>query len=78
MTNCLFSRSTPPKGVADYHKLTEVNNSTFDATLPNAPYIFSSCKTYYFTGTPKLVVKLAKLGGDFDELHYINGRALRR
>ena len=74
MTNCLFSRSTPPKGVADYHKLTEVNNSTFDATLPNAPYIFSSCKTYYFTGTPKLVVKLAKLGGDFDELHYINGR----
>ena len=74
MTNCLFSRSTPPKGVADYHKLTEVNNSTFDATLPNAPYIFSSCETYYFTGTPKLVVKLAKLGGDFDELHYINGR----
>ena len=74
MTNCLFSRSTPPKGVADYHKLTEVNNSTFNATLPNAPYIFSSCKTYYFTGTPKLVVKLAKLGGDFDELHYINGR----
>ena len=73
MTNCLFSRSTPPKGVADYHKLTEVNNSTFDATLPNAPYIFSSCKTYYFTGTPKLVVKLAKLGG-FNELHYINGR----
>ena len=73
MTNCLFSRSTPPKGVADYHKLTEVNNSTFDATLPNAPYIFSSCKTYYFTGTPKLVVMLAKLGGDFDELHHING-----
>ena len=73
MTNCLFSRSTPPKGVADYHKLTEVNNSTFDATLPNAPYIFSSCETYYFTGTPKLVVMLAKLGGDFDELHHING-----
>ena len=73
MTNCLFSRSTPPKGVADYHKLTEVNNSTFDATLPNAPYIFSSCETYYFTGTPTLVVGLAKLGG-FDELHYINGR----
>ena len=73
MTNCLFSRSTPPKGVADYHKLTEVNNSTFDATLPNAPYIFSSCETYYFTGTPTLVVGLAKLSG-FDELHYINGR----
>ena len=74
MTNCLFRRTSLPEGVTDYHKLTEVNNSTFDATLPNAPYIFSSCKTYYFTGTPKLVVKLAKLGGDFDELHYINGR----
>ena len=73
MTNCLFSRSTLPKGVANYHKLTEVNNNAFDATLPNAPYIFSSCETYYFTGTPKLVVKLAKPGG-FNELRCINGR----
>ena len=73
MTNCLFSRSTLPKGVANYHKLTEVNNNAFDATLPNAPYIFSSCETYYFTGTPKLVVRLSKYGGGFDELHYING-----
>ena len=73
MTNCLFSRTTPPKGVADYYKLTEVNNSTFDATLPNAPYIFSGCQTYYFTGTPKLVVCLAVYGG-FDKLHHINGR----
>ena len=72
MTNCLFKRSSPPEGVANYHKLTEVNNNVFDATLPNAPYIFSGGTTYYFTGTPKLVVKLAKLGG-FNELHYING-----
>ena len=74
MTNCLFSRSTLPKGVANYHKLTEVNNNAFDATLPNAPYIFSSCETYYFTGTPKLVVRLSKYGGGFNELHYINGK----
>ena len=72
MTNCLFKRSSPPEGVANYHKLTEVNNNVFDATLPNAPYIFSGGTTYYFTGTPKLVVKLAKLGG-FNELHHING-----
>ena len=72
MTNCLFKRSTPPVGVANYHKLTEANNNVFNATLPNAPYIFSGGTTYYFTGTPKLVVGLAKLGG-FNELHYING-----
>ena len=72
MTNCLFYRSTPPDGVADYHKLTEVNNKFFNATLPNAPYIFSGGTTYYFTGTPKLVVKLAT-PGSFNELHYING-----
>ena len=74
MTNCLFKCSKPPVGVANCHKLTEVNNNVFDATLLNAPSGFTGCKTYYFTGTPKLVVKLAKLGGDFDELHYINGR----
>ena len=72
MTNCLFKRSKPPVGVANYHKLTEANNNVFNATLPNAPYIFSGGTTYYFTGTPKLVVMLAKLGG-FNELHYING-----
>ena len=69
MTNCLFSRSTPPKGVADYHKLTEVNNSTFDATLPNAPSGFMGWETYYFTGTPTLKVKLPSN----KKLHHING-----
>ena len=58
MTNCLFRRTSLPEGVANYHKLTEVNNSTFDATLPNAPYTFSDWETYYFTGTPTLKVKL--------------------
>ena len=74
MTNCLFKCSNPPVGVANYHKLTVVNNSTFDATLLNAPSGFMGWTTYYFTGTPKLVVKLAKLGG-FNELQCINGRA---
>ena len=73
MTNCLFTRATPPKGVANYHKLTEVNSAVFVVSLPNAPKAFSGCQTYYFTGTPTLVVQLAKLGG-FNELHYINGR----
>ena len=72
MTNCLFNRTTPPEGVANYHKLTEVNGAVFNVTLPNVPKAFSNCQTYYFTGTPTLVVKLAKLGG-FDKLHYING-----
>ena len=72
MTNCLFKCSKPPVGVANYHKLTEVNNSNFEATLLNAPSGFMGWGTYYFTGTPKLVVKLAKSGG-FNELHYING-----
>ncbi len=69
MTNCLFYRSTPPKGVADYHKLTEVNNKFFNATLPNAPYIFSGGTTYYFTGTPTLKVNLPLN----KEITYING-----
>ena len=73
MTNCLFKCSNPPVGVANYHKLTEVNNSEFEVTLQNAPSGFMGWETYYFTGTPKLVVKLAKPGG-FNELHYINGR----
>ena len=73
MTNCLFKCSKPPVGVANYHKLTEVNNSNFEVTLLNAPSGFMGWTTYYFTGTPKLVVKLAKLGG-FNELHHINGR----
>ena len=70
MTNCLFYRSTPPDGVADYHKLTEVNNKFFNATLPNAPYIFSGGTTYYFTGTPTLKVNLPLN----KEITYINGR----
>ena len=69
MTNCLFYRSTPPDGVADYHKLTEVNNKFFNATLPNAPYIFSGGTTYYFTGTPTLKVNLPSN----KKLHHING-----
>lgn len=73
MTNCLFKCSKPPVGVANYHKLTEVSNSEFEATLLNAPSGFTGWKTYYFTGTPKLVVKLAKPGG-FNELRCINGR----
>ena len=72
MTNCLFKCSNPPVGVANYHKLTEVSNSEFEATLLNAPSGFTGWKTYYFTGTPKLVVKLAKPGG-FNELQCING-----
>lgn len=70
MTNCLFRRTTLPEGVTDYHKLTEVNNSSFDATLPNAPYTFSDWETYYFTGTPTLKVKLPLN----KEITYINGR----
>ena len=58
MTNCLFKCSNPPVGVANYHKLTEVNNSKFEATLLNAPSGFTGCETYYFTGTPTLKVKL--------------------
>ena len=73
MTNCLFKCSNPPVGVANYHKLTEVNNSEFEVTLQNAPSGFMGWTTYYFTGTPKLVVKLAT-PGSFNELHYINGR----
>ena len=72
MTNCLFKCSNPPVGVANYHKLTEVNNSKFEATLLNAPSGFTGCETYYFTGTPTLVVCLAVHGG-FNELHHING-----
>ena len=73
MTNCLFNRTTPPEGVANYHKLTEVNGAVFNVTLPNVPKAFSNCQTYYFTGTPTLVVQLAKLGG-YDKLHHINGK----
>ena len=74
MTNCLFKCSKPPVGVANYHKLTEVTNSKFEATLLNAPSGFTGWETYYFTGTPKLVVRLSKYGGGFNELHYINGK----
>ena len=73
MTNCLFCRTTPPEGVANCHKLTEVNGAVFVVSLPNAPKAFSGWTTYYFTGTPTLVVQLAKLGG-FNELQCINGR----
>ena len=71
MTNCLFRRTSLPEGVANYHKLTEVNNSEFDATLPNAPYTFSDWKTYYFTGTPTLTVKVY----NNPIIQCINGRA---
>ena len=74
MTNCLFCRTTPPEGVANCHKLTEVNGAVFVVSLPNAPKAFSGWKTYYFTGTPTLVVQLAKYGGGYDKLHHINGR----
>ena len=74
MTNCLFKCSKPPVGVANYHKLTEVSNSKFNATLLNAPSGFMGWETYYFTGTPKLVVRLSKYGGGFNELQCINGR----
>ena len=70
MTNCLFRRTSLPEGVTDYHKLTEVKNSTFDATLPNAPYTFSDWETYYFTGTPTLTVKV----DNNPIIRYINGR----
>ena len=68
MTNCLFRRTSLPEGVANYHKLTEVNNSKFEATLPNAPYTFSDWGIYYFTGTPTLTVKV-----DNNPIQYING-----
>ena len=74
MTNCLFKCSNPPVGVANYHKLTEVTNSEFEVTLLNAPSGFMGWTTYYFTGTPKLVVRLSKYGGGFNELQCINGR----
>ena len=69
MTNCLFKRLTPPVGVANCHKLTEVNNSEFEVTLLNAPSGFTGCETYYFTGTPTLKVKLPSN----KKLHHING-----
>lgn len=68
MTDCLFSRTTPPVDVANCHKLTEVNNSIFNATLLNAPSGFTGCETYYFTGTPTLTVKV-----DNNPIQYING-----
>lgn len=71
MTNCLFRRTSLPEGVANYHKLTEVTNSAFDATLPNAPYTFSDWETYYFTGTPTLTVKVY----NSPIIQCINGRA---
>ena len=74
MTNCLFKCSNPPVGVANYHKLTEVNGAVFNVTLLNAPSGFMGWTTYYFTGTPKLVVRLSKYGGGFNELQCINGR----
>ena len=72
MTNCLFKCSNPPVGVANYHKLTEVNNSKFEATLLNAPSGFTGCETYYFTGTPTLRVKLSSN----KEITCINGDEL--
>ena len=72
MTNCLFKCSNPPVGVANYHKLTEVNNSKFEATLLNAPSGFTGCETYYFTGTPTLRVKLSSN----KEITCINGEKL--
>ena len=69
MTNCLFKCSNPPVGVANYHKLTEVNNSNFEVTLLNAPSGFKGWGTYYFTGTPTLKVKLPSN----KKLHHING-----
>ena len=70
MTNCLFKCSKPPVGVANCHKLTEVNNNVFDATLLNAPSGFMGWETYYFTGTPTLKVKLPSN----KEITCINGR----
>ena len=72
MTDCLFSRTTPPVDVANCHKLTEVNNSIFNATLLNAPSGFTGCETYYFTGTPTLKVKLSSN----KEITCINGEKL--
>ena len=72
MTNCLFRRTSLPEGVANYHKLTEVNNSKFEATLLNAPYTFSDWGIYYFTGTPTLRVKLSSN----KEITCINGEKL--
>ena len=69
MTNCLFKCSKPPVGVANYHKLTEVNNSNFEVTLLNAPSGFKGWGTYYFTGTPTLKVKLPSN----EEITCING-----
>ena len=71
-TNCLFKCSNPPVGVANYHKLTEVNNSEFEVTLLNAPSGFTGCETYYFTGTPTLRVKLSSN----KEITCINGEKL--
>ena len=72
MTNCLFKCSNPPVGVANCHKLTEVNNNVFDATLLNAPSGFMGWETYYFTGTPTLEVKLSSN----EEITCINGEKL--
>lgn len=72
MTNCLFKCSKPPVGVANCHKLTEVNNNVFDATLLNAPSGFMGWETYYFTGTPTLRVKLSSN----KEITCINGEKL--
>ena len=65
--NCLFK--SKPFGIG-YHSLTAADNSTVEALLYSSGNTTTTHRdgTIYFTGTPKLTVKL-----DDSTIHYING-----
>ena len=67
--NCLFK--SKPVGIG-YHSLTAANNSTVEVLLYSSAVgnekSFFTDFTFYFTGTPKLTVKLKN-----STIHYING-----
>ena len=65
--NCLFK--SKPFGIG-YHSLTAADNSTVEALLYSSGDTTTTHRggTIYFTGTPKLTVKL-----DHSTIHYING-----
>ena len=75
--NCLFppnSDNSKPTGIGtiECHSLTAADNSTvevllYSSTFGNTTTTYSE-GTFYFTGTPKLTVKL-----DDSTIHYING-----
>ena len=73
--NCLFSpnpNNSKPTGIGtiECHSLTAADNSTVEVLLYSFGNTETTCGggTFYFTGTPKLTVKL-----DDSTIHYING-----